>query len=381
LRIGVCIQSLTRVLTTATPYRGMLRELLKLRRQDEFEFYVTQDLIDESLLAAFLTSLPEDNWRLVPLPYNRRTMAVKCLAGFRDYFPIKRDVDILLTSDFDFHGFDHGPTIANLNDLSALYAPREHCSLPWHGRRMRANQARLLANSDGFVCSISQFSLRHLLEFDASFDSRSQVIHCGIDDEWHATASTTEQCRPVEEPYWIWWGQITRRKNIDGLLDGYDSLASSLNSEQWSRLPQIVCVGQVGQDSQSIRDRLSGPGRSGRVSLFPFQDLSTLISWVDQSAGVLFPSHFEGFGLPALEGLSRGKPVLTSNCTSLPEITRGNAILIDPSSVPSIASGLSRLMAVDDPAEIARRQNWAARFTYRRAAEQYSELITRLSCW
>lgn len=378
MRIGVCIQSLTRVLTTATPYRGMLRELLRLRSADEFELYVTQDSINEPLLVQYLDTLPTSNWRLVPLPYKRRTMALKCLAGLRNYFPINRKVDILLTSDFDYHHFDNGPQIANLNDLSALYAPSEHCSLAWHGRMMRANQARLLVRSETFVTAISQFSQSQLIQFGRRFRARSEVVHCGIEDCWHADTAGHAESPPIKTPCWIWWGQITRRKNIDGLLTAYAALLTSLDPRERNGLPAIVLVGAIGRDSEALPSQIEQLNLVDRVHILPFQDLSTLVRWVDQSSGVLFPSHFEGFGLPALEGLARGKPVMTSDCTSLPEITGGNAILVTPTNTESIVSGLKTLMHADHSGLAVRcRREWASEFTYQSAAKKYSALIAK----
>lgn len=180
-------------------------------------------------------------------------------------------------------------------------------------------------------------------------------------------------------PYWIWWGLITRRKNIEGLLTAYAAVLASLAPSECDSLPHIVLVGAIGRNSKALPQQIQQLNLADRVHTFPFQDLTTLVDWVDQSRGVLFPSHFEGFGLPALEGLARGKPVMTSNCTSLPEVTGGHAILVTPSISESIQAGLVALMQADcSTSTAAARRQWAAPFTYQRAAQQYSALIDKL---
>ncbi|WDQ15657.1 glycosyltransferase family 4 protein [Rhodopirellula sp. P2] len=354
----------------------MLRELLKLRPLDDFELYVTYDSTAEPLLIEYLKSLKTKNWELAPLPYHRRSMLLKCLAGYSRYFPIKRDIDILLTSDFDFHSFDRGPQLANLHDLSSIFASQEHCSLSWHGRRVRINQGKMLARSDVFVTAISEFSRRQLIDLDSRFENRSEVVHNGIEDVWNASSPSLDNTPPIKHAYWIWWGQITRRKNIDGLTLAYAKFLSSLDPETRENAPDIVLVGAIGRDSETLPLTIEQVGLTQRIHFFPFQGLKTLVDWVDLSDGVLFPSHFEGFGLPALEGLARGKPVMTSNCTSLPEITGGNAILVEPRKVSSIERGLHKLMTASQMNSAGQvRCQWASAFTYRRAAQQYSSLI------
>ena len=91
-------------------------------------------------------------------------------------------------------------------------------------------------------------------------------------------------------------------------------------------------------------------------------------------------SDYEGFGLPVVEALARGMPVLTSDCTSLPEVSGGYAQVVDPRDLTALADGMKRLALVgvgtDDDAK--RRRGWARQFTYVRAAEKYSRIIDRL---
>jgi len=95
----------------------------------------------------------------------------------------------------------------------------------------------------------------------------------------------------------------------------------------------------------------------------------------------VFPSLYEGFGMPVVEAMACGVPVLTSDRTAMPEVAGGLAMLCDPENVGSIADGMRGLLspAQIEPDAIAARRAWASRFTARRAACAYSALIDRVA--
>jgi glycosyltransferase involved in cell wall biosynthesis len=95
-----------------------------------------------------------------------------------------------------------------------------------------------------------------------------------------------------------------------------------------------------------------------------------------------YPSLDEGFGLPLLEAMSLGTPVLTSNISCLPEIAGGNAIFVDPLSEESLAAGIREALKMPENAlaeRIARAREWAARFTWETAAREYLALYEDLA--
>jgi alpha-1,3-rhamnosyl/mannosyltransferase len=94
----------------------------------------------------------------------------------------------------------------------------------------------------------------------------------------------------------------------------------------------------------------------------------------------VYPSLFEGFGLPVLEAMASGCPVVTSSCSSMPEVAGGAAVLVDPMSEESIADGMARVW-VDDPFRedlIARGRARAAKFTWESVARETMQLYDRV---
>jgi glycosyltransferase involved in cell wall biosynthesis len=161
--------------------------------------------------------------------------------------------------------------------------------------------------------------------------------------------------------YILFIGTLEPRKNVGALLDAYSQLVRRISDP-----PRLVLAGRASSAAQPWLDRLASP---------PLRDRVTHLGYVaddqreDVYAGarlLVLPSHDEGFGLPALEAMSAGIPVIVSNRGSLPDVVGPAGTLIEPDDVPALADAMERLLT-DTPAafrlagvglEQARRFNW-----------------------
>lgn len=109
----------------------------------------------------------------------------------------------------------------------------------------------------------------------------------------------------------------------------------------------------------------------------PFQDNYTLKSLVRNSCGLIFPSLYEGFGLPVIEAFSQGIGVACSDITSLPEIANGKAILFNPNDLADMERAIEALYLTK--VNSCDLKDYAAKFSYERAADEYMNLIKELS--
>ncbi len=146
--------------------------------------------------------------------------------------------------------------------------------------------------------------------------------------------------------FYLFIGALEPKKNVVRLIDAY--------AASGSRRPLVIAGGQGWQndaDLERIRDprfssyriadaTISRFDRVRRISYLPF---SQLVALMRSARALLFPSLFEGFGLPVLEAMSLGTPVMTSNVTSLPEVAGEAALLVDPRDVSSMAGAIRRL--------------------------------------
>ena len=367
----------------ANTSRGMLRALMKLRTSDTFNLVVLKGSKTSPALAEFLDSCHSGKWQISYLNRHRRVANVLGLLKVRSYINLKQQADFYLNLDFHYLGRRAWPALYTVHDIVGVREPHR-CSTPWHGAWLRQFELKLLTASDIAVATPSDFTKNDLIGYCERFRHRTTVIHWGIDDDWF-DSEPKEDDHGVErfgvtKPYWVWYGYITTRKNVDGLVRAYARFMAS--HPEKSRIPNLVLIGMLGHDSKNLPTLIRESNVESRIRLVPPQpQLDKLICLVRNSCGLLFPSHYEGFGLPAVEAMALGKPVLVSNRTSQPEVVGSHGILCDPNSVESLCDGMSKLLSpeqISDEAAYARKQ-WARRYRHETAAQKYSELINRLT--
>jgi glycosyltransferase involved in cell wall biosynthesis len=167
-------------------------------------------------------------------------------------------------------------------------------------------------------------------------------------------------------PYILFVGTIEPRKNLGALVQAFQRVANELEDVT------LVIAGNLGWHYEDLLGQLGEPASGPRIyrpGRIPEGDLRGLYSG---AAAVVLPSLYEGFGLPALEAMACGTPVVASNRSSLPEVVGDAAILVPPRDVDALARGLLQVLRDADLAErlsrAGRRQ--AGHFTWDRAARE-----------
>lgn len=368
--------------TSSTPSRGMLRALLNSRPDLETAVGLDTSSRGTSWAGNYIETLPGHRISVTDLPRGKDIRYAMSFVGIDQYCPVEYEADVYIDFDVNYFGKKAKPLVVTLADLSCLLIP-ESASLTWHGARVWKHALELaVEHADAIVC-VSNATRDDLEERFPSARGRAVTIHNGIADAWRKTPQSSGTEKLLDgQPYWIWWGHVTERKNLRRLLRAYSLLLRSRKGKEWASgaVPDLVLVATLGHDSEDIprlvRDLELGDG----VHWLDPQPLDELVRLVDSSEGLLFPSLHEGFGLPAVEALARGKKVLCSDRGALPEVTGGFAEVCDPQDTRALAAGLERLLEHGQltEREIRDRREWAAQFTYERAARGYGEVIDQL---
>jgi glycosyltransferase involved in cell wall biosynthesis len=163
-------------------------------------------------------------------------------------------------------------------------------------------------------------------------DDRLRLVPLGVD----VKPARTELRRTVRErfgvpaQYLLFVGTLEPRKNLAGLLDALDVLGAAA--------PPLVVAGAAGWGDEATRERLSRSANVVMVGHVAEDDLAALYA---EALVLCYPSVLEGFGLPILEAMGQGTPVVTSRGTSTEEVAGGAAVLVDPHDTESIALGIS----------------------------------------
>jgi glycosyltransferase involved in cell wall biosynthesis len=254
-------------------------------------------------------------------------------------------------------------TIATFHDLFVMTGDY---STPEFRERFTKLSKAAAAKAD-LIIAVSQFTADQvcaLLGFDAS---RIRVIHHGV----HAYSISEKSAQRRKMILHV--GAIQHRKNILRLVNAFEVAAPP----GWT----LVFAGSAGYGAAEIRQRIHASPARSRIDVRGFVDDHSLRELYRTSSILAFPSLDEGFGIPVLEAMAAGTPVLCSDSSALPEVTGGAALLVNPLSVESIAEGLRRLIEEPDLRSELRGRGLArsSEFTWERAVGKtwavYRELL------
>lgn len=177
--------------------------------------------------------------------------------------------------------------------------------------------------------------------------------------------------------YYIYYGAIEPKKNVGRIIEAY--LLSG------SQRPLVIVGGRRWLEARELGlyDQIKSRGVSGanRIQIYDYMPQKLLMQLVKGARATIFPSLYEGFGLPVVESMVLGTPVITSTAGSLPEIAGGAAIMVDPYDVRALASSISLLDSDERAASelVSKGLKNAERFTSKQYADRLSAVYKRFS--
>ena len=194
--------------------------------------------------------------------------------------------------------------------------------------------------------------------------------------EWSEVRQHTLERYQVNYPFILYAGTIRPQKNIPRLVEAFAVLRGDLESHPVYRDLRLIIIGDEISKYPSVRRAVIQTRVEDRVRFLGFVPLETLRAFYEAAAAFVFPSLYEGFGLPPLEALASGVPVVTSNLSSLPEVVGEAAVLVNPENVFDIARGIREAL-LDEArrSELIRRgYEQARRFSWAKTARQVLEI-------
>lgn len=272
--------------------------------------------------------------RMVTLPYPRFQ------AWFQLGLPLRlhRDaVDIFLGSFHRLPLLSTIPSVLTIYDLSGLLLKGYHL----RSVVTRNSLIPLFVKKARRILAISNFTRDEVIRLFPRVQGRVDVVYsapstglCREEDK--TVLNNVRQRLGLPQKYILFLGTLEPRKNLPRLLAAYASIAHLIPHD-------LVLTGRMGWKSGPLFELLERENLHNRVHLSGFvenQDLPALLTMADL---MVYPSLYEGFGLPVVEAMACGTPVLTSSASSLPEAAGGAAMLADPSSTEDIAAKLLEL--------------------------------------
>jgi glycosyltransferase involved in cell wall biosynthesis len=225
---------------------------------------------------------------------------------------------------------------------------------------------RRVAEQSDFIVFISEHSRQDYLRLIGFDEARTAVTPLGVDARFQpqptAAVGAIKGRYGLDEPYLLFVGLTNPNKNLPRLLQAY-----AASPARHGHL--LAVVGQVPEEQRAGFDAtIRSLGLEGRVKLTGYVADADIPVLYAGAAAFLFPSLYEGFGLPILEAMASGVPVLTSTTSACPATAGGHAVLIDPESVEAIATGIGRVLETS-PAQRQAAQVYAHSCSWQRTAE------------
>lgn len=236
----------------------------------------------------------------------------------------------------------NGPSVLTVHDLSWIRYPNSHPK-----ERLRHMdvffEAGLIKSSK--IITISNFVKRELIDVFGINPSKIIVTHLGV-DSFFKTRSSTETISVMNKyglthgSYWLSLATLEPRKNIKLILNAFLCLPDAIKK----RCP-LVIVGMPGWNVDNLIDDIKLTSNIITLGYLPRADVAILTS---AATALLYPSIYEGFGLPPLEAISSGVPVLISNQSSLPEIIGDAGVMVNPDDVEGASLAMQKLYICED---------------------------------
>ncbi|MEM9341977.1 MAG: glycosyltransferase family 1 protein [Pseudomonadota bacterium] len=248
---------------------------------------------------------------------------------------VGQDIDVVHAVSLGYPIATRKPLVVTIHDLGPLTQPEFFANTrPWV---MERSLKQTVTQADAIVC-VSRSTANEVLDYCGShIEDRVRVVTEGVSREFFdevATDSAWQELRlPPGTPFILSAGSISPRKNIVGLLDAFDRASSEIPHH-------LVIVGGVGWSADEVKRRLEDPTFKDRVHLPGFVSNEILRALYRAAAVYVHPSLYEGFGLPVLEAMASGTPVIASNRTSLPEVAGDAGRMTDTANTEAFASAI-----------------------------------------
>jgi glycosyltransferase involved in cell wall biosynthesis len=315
-----------------------------------------------------------------PLPENMRLLEFAAPPGsFQTHFRLpllleRRDVDLLHMPWFYAPALVPCRLVMTVHDLTdLLHPPRPSSPVVQAGR---LHFARRALEKAARVLAVSHATRRDIVRSFPVPESKVRVVYNALDERFAreplpADADRVLERHAVNFPYVLYAGNIKPQKNLPRLIEAFAVAKADLAEHAGLRGLKLILIGDELTKHPDLRRAVVRTRVREDVRFLGFVPHPVLRVFYSRARAFLFPSLYEGFGLPPLEAMAHGTPVVTSNVSSLPEVLGDAALLVNPENVFDVARGIRQILT--DEAlrqELVRRgHEQVRRYSWQRAAE------------
>ncbi len=282
--------------------------------------------------------------------------------------PLNHKLDLFHAPDHCIPRLRKTPLVASIMDVIPLTQPNYVKSSL---RKVKSTVFSHLATKAQHIITISSYSALEIEQVLGISQQHITVTPLGVNRRYFdrvepVMRESVLMRYQLAKPYFLFVGTLQTRKNVERILDAYEHLSDGVVNAF-----DLVIAGRARADMGKLTERLAAPRTRGSVKWIQYVPDNDLPALMQSATALVFPSLYEGFGLPVLEAFASRAPVITSNTTSLPEVAGDAAILVNPLAVEEISQAMERVAnsSEDISKLIERGYARALEFTWERTAK------------
>ena len=374
MKIAIDIRRMTEF-GVGTYIRNVVRTLGRLDRENKYLLIGPSSKVEE------IGSLPP-NFHAVPLHQPERS-----LKGWWEFRAVLRRLDCDLVHVPNIFSVPRAlpcPYVMTVHDmLEHMSLGRQRNDL-WRSVHFQLTM-RVLRGA-ARIFAVSNFTKTEMEKLFGISPERIEVVYNAIDERFlhgHASAADRELIAKryqVTYPFLLYAGRVSAHKNVVRMIEAFSALKGELEKERAFPDLKLIIIGDDLSGNPDLRRTVVRSGVQNDVRFLGFVPIEVLRIFYDSAKIFVFPSLYEGFGLPPLEAMAHGTPVVTSNVSSLPEVVGNAAVLVNPENVFEIMRALHRVLLDQGLRERMKERSYvqAGKFSWEKSVRRILEVYRQV---
>ncbi len=320
------------------------------------------------------TAAPGIRLQVSQLPTCRPPVRILWEQALQPWAVHRAKVDLLHSPAFVGPLVGACPLVVTVHDLSFLFFPQNFRSL---NRSYLGLFTRLSVRRAQRVVAVSESTKRDLVQYYGLSPAKIDVVHNGVDSAFRPLpadqVAAFRRQAGLPDRFLLFVGTLEPRKNVVRLIEAYARLPKER--------PPLVLVGGKGWLYDQIFARVEALNLASQVHFAGYVLAEDLPLWYNAADLFVYPSLYEGFGLPPLEAMACGTAVITSTASSLPEVVGKAGLMVDPADTEALAAAMEQVLTARDIREqmqaegLARAQGFSWEKSAQRTVDSYRRAL------
>ncbi|MEW6088478.1 MAG: glycosyltransferase family 1 protein [bacterium] len=275
-------------------------------------------------------------------------------------------------------GFYRCKKIVTIHDIGSVVLEGNYSSGHFKDMMKKRYEKMLDRKQADLVITVSEFTKREIIKHFSYPGENIRVVYPGVrkmfKPQSESSINSAKEKYAIKRDYYLYVGAITLRKNISRIIKAFKIFSDK------NKTIDLILAGNLSYGNEEILDEIIKLGLDERVKLTGYIKNEELVSLYCGAKALVFPSLYEGFGLPVIEAMACGTPVIVSNTASMPEVVASAGCLVDPEDVSDIARNLFVLAEDDNLRKNLKEKglNRAQMFSWEKAARETFKIYEEL---